>query len=62
MKLRINKDSIVVIGKWEIIFSGTKITFFGSIDEEVYPAIKFCKKTKNIIVSTNTNSEEIEKT
>jgi flavodoxin len=62
MKLRINKDSIVVIGKREIIFSGTKITFFGSIDEEVYPVIKFCKKTKNIIVSTNTNSEEIEKT
>jgi hypothetical protein len=61
MRLRINKGSIAIVGGWEIICSVTKIIFFGSLDEKVYPAINFCKETKNIIIDTNTNSKEIKK-
>jgi hypothetical protein len=62
MRLRINNSSISVIGKWVIFRSITKVTCFWSANEKPFPAIKFCKKTKNITINTNTNSKEIEKT
>jgi hypothetical protein len=62
MRIRIGESWVVVIGKYGIISAITRIVFFGSTDQKAHPAVKFCKRTKNIIVDTKTNSKEIEKT